>query len=102
MNSNTETEEAQMQTLTNGAKVSVGGKTYTVDIPADYPDQLWLNGVRGAKIFLRGFTNREGLFELVSWGNASGKPVVNKALQPLKVIVMGNLLQDVTGKKITL
>lgn len=98
MNSNTETEVAQMQMLTNGSKVSIGGKTFTVEIPADYPDQLWLKGVRGGVNFLRGYTNREGLFQVISW--KSGNPVVNKGLQPLKVIVMGNLAVDVTGKKI--
>lgn len=89
-----------MVTVENGAKIVLGGKTYTMEIPADYPDQLWFKGARGAANFLRGYTNREGVFQLVSW--KSGNPVVNKALQPLKVIMMGNLIQDITGQKIAL
>lgn len=87
-----------LQTLENGATVTIGGKNFTVDIPADYPDQLWFKGARGAVNFLRGYTNREGLFQLVSW--KSGQPVVSKGLQPLKVILMGTLMEDVTGKKV--
>lgn len=101
MSANTETKVAELQTLTNGAMINVSGKKYTVDIPSDYPDQLWLKGTRGGLFFLRGYTNREGLFQIVSWNAASGAPVVNKALQPLTVMVMGNLVEDVTGKKIT-
>lgn len=87
-----------IQTLENGSVVTIGGKKYTVDIPADYPDQLWFKGARGAVNHLRGYTNREGLFQLISW--KSGQPVTNKGLQPLKVILMGNLMEDVTGKKV--
>lgn len=88
-----------IQSLENGTVVTIGGKKFTVDIPADYPDQLWFKGTRGAVNMLRGYTNREGLFQLISW--KSGNPVVNKGLQPLKVILMGNLMEDVTGKKVT-
>lgn len=101
MSANTEAPVAAMQTLTNGAVVSIGGKSYTVDIPTDYPDQLWLKGTRGGIFFLRGFTNREGVFQVVSWKAQSGNPVVNKALQPLTVIVMGTIIEDITGKKVT-
>jgi hypothetical protein len=87
-----------IQSLENGTVVTIGGKKFTVDIPADYPDQLWFKGARGGVNFLRGYTNREGLFQLVSW--KSGNPVVSKGLQPLKVILMGNLMEDVTGKKV--
>jgi hypothetical protein len=100
--SETETPVADMQTLTNGAVLNIGGKRYTVDVPADYPDQLWLKGTRGGVFFLREVLNREGLYHVVSWNSNSGAPVVNKGLQPLKVLVMGNIVEDVTGKKLTI
>jgi hypothetical protein len=99
MNANTETNVNDMQTLSNGDKVSIGGKTFTVELSATDPGHVWLNGVRGGVNFLRGYTNRSGLFQVISW--KSGAPVVNKALQPLTVMVMGNIIEDVTGKKIT-
>lgn len=99
MNANTETAVSEMQTIVNGTKVSIGGKSFTVEIPENYPDQLWLHGTRGGVNFLRGYTNREGLFQIVSW--KSGAPVMNKAQQPLAVMLMGTIIEDVTGKKIT-
>lgn len=98
MNANTETPVESMQTLMNGNVVSIGGKSFTVEIPSDYPDQTWLKGTRGGVNFLRE-TNRAGVFHVVSW--KSGANVVNKALQPLTVMIMATIVEDVTGKKIT-
>lgn len=99
MNANTETAVSEMQTMVHGAKVTIGNKSFTVEIPENYPDQLWLHGTRGGINFLRGYTNRSGLFQVVSW--KSGAPVMNKAQQPLTVMIMGTIIEDVTGKKIT-
>lgn len=98
MNANTETTVAAIQTLASGATVAIGGKTFTVELSEADPSYIALIGVRGAENFLRGYTNLEGIFQVISW--KSGAPVVNKAQQQLKVAVMGNLIEDITGKKI--
>lgn len=89
---------ANMVTLADGNKVTIGGKKFTVSIPADYPDQTWLIGARGGVNFLRGYSNVDGLMSVVSW--QSGQPLVDKFLQQLKVIQVGDMLEDVTGMKV--
>lgn len=98
MNANTETTAANIMELTNGAQVTIGGKKFTIELSEADPSYIALIGVRGAENFLRGYTNLEGIFQVISW--KSGAPVVNKAQQPLKVAVLGNLIEDITGKKI--
>lgn len=87
-----------MMVLKDGNVVLIGGKKFTVSIPADYPDQTWLMGARGGRNFLRGYINVDGLMSVVSW--QSGQPLVDKFLQQLKVIQVGDMLEDVTGMKV--
>lgn len=98
MTANIETTVNEIQTLASGGTVRIGGKTFTIELSDADPSYIALIGVRGAENFLRGYTNLEGIFQVISW--KSGAPVVNKAQQQLKVVVMGNLIEDITGKKI--
>lgn len=93
--------EAQTNTtqkMSDGAEITISGKKYTVAYQVNDSSMIWLTGVRGGVNFLRGVAVDNGVYTVVSW--KSGQPVVNKRLEPLRVVLLGNMLEDVTGKNI--
>ncbi|MBC9704891.1 MAG: hypothetical protein H9W81_07925 [Enterococcus sp.] len=61
-------------------------------------DMVWLKGTRGGINFLRGTIIDTGIYTVVSW--KSGTSVTNKRGEALKVVVLGNMIEDVTGKNL--
>lgn len=89
-----------LQTLTDGEHIVIAKKKFRVQILGD--DQIFLHGTRSAVYSVTPLVNSKkeetGLMAIRSW--RTDTPVLNKALEPLRLILMGNLVEDVTGRKI--
>lgn len=93
-----EAQTVSTQKMFDGAEITVSGKKYKVAYQVNDSSMIWLEGVRGGINFLRGAAVDNGAYTVVSW--KSGQPVVNKRLEPLRVVLLGNMMEDVTGKNI--
>lgn len=86
------------QKMFDGAEVIIAGKKYKVEYQVNRTHMIWLTSPRKATLFLRRTTRDNDAYSVVSW--KSGKPLVNKHGEPIRVILMGNMLEDITGKNI--
>jgi hypothetical protein len=83
-----------------GEEVVVAKKKFRVEILED--DQVFLHGVRNAVYQAHPILNVQGedtgIRGIRSW--RTDTPVLDKSLNPLRFILMGNLMEDITGKTI--
>ena len=87
------TEKFTTQTLTEGANITLGGRSFEVHFSEDGSD-VFLYGKRGAMNFLRGFTNAKGVYEIISWN--SGAQLRNKFSQIVRVFQVGDTITEMT------
>lgn len=87
-----------LQRLIDGEHITIAGKKFRVQILGD--GQTFLHGSRQAVYLASPLMNfkkqNTGLWAIRSW--RTDTPVLNKALEPLRFILMGDLIEDVTGK----
>lgn len=89
-----------LQTLKHGAEVTIAKKKFRVEILLD--GQTFLHGNRNAIYMVHPLLNVRGddtgIRAVRSW--RTDTPVLNKTLEPLRFILLGNLMEDITGKKV--
>lgn len=93
--------ESTLQVLKTGAEVTIAKKKFRAEILLD--GQVFLHGSRNAVYGVYPLVNVRGedtgIRAIRSW--RTDTPVLNKALEPLRVILMGDLIEDITGKKVS-
>lgn len=89
-----------LQVLKTDEELVIAGKKFRVEILED--GQVFLHGVRKAVYMVHPLVNVRGedtgIRGIRSW--RTDTPVLNKALDPLRFLLLGTLVEDVTGKKI--
>ena len=91
---------ATLQLLKNGEEIVLAKKKFRVEILDD--GQIFLHGTRQAVYMVCDFVNAQGndsgIRGVRSW--RTDVPVLNKAYQPVRFILLGNLIEDITGKNV--
>jgi len=89
-----------LQVLKDGVEVTIAKKKFRVDILLD--GQIFLHGTRNAVYMVHPLLNVQGddtgIRTVRSW--RTDTPLLNKALEPLRFILLGDLMEDITGKKV--
>lgn len=84
-------------TLQTEAPVVLAGRVFTVESQTTDSGnvQTWLTGGRGAVYFLRPFLGEDnGLREVISF--KSGAPLRDKCQRPVRVLLVGDIIEEVT------
>lgn len=90
------TENRSAQKIEHGSEVILGRKKFTVNLEID-DNEIYLNGGRSALYFLRGFIGEDtGVRNIVSVTGGVGEPIRDKSSRRIRVLVLGNMIQDVT------
>lgn len=80
------------------APVVVAGRVFTVETQTMESGRVmtWLTGARGAVYFLREFLGEDtGRRQVISW--KSGAPLRDKCGREVRVLLVGDIIQDVTA-----
>ena len=79
------------------APVTIAGRVFTVETQTMDNGRVatWLTGSRGATYFLREFMGEDtGVRQVISW--KSGAPLRNKCQREVRVLLVGDQIEEVT------